>query len=157
MNIPIDGTYQQFEQKILSKGFSKNNAFDSAVNVDAKFYKGTYEGEKAILVVRENGNHKICTVKMLIRCENKTNALAKKNYYIEKYIREYNSELMEEGGIKAIPVSSFRTSMPLGFLNVFVDYLDIIGYVVEIEYYDLNNNGIDINGMLDDYINNLFE
>lgn len=59
MGIPLDGTIDQFAQKLKSKGITYNAMASKKLSPGAKLYYGTFMGEKAQFVVMFNTKNRI--------------------------------------------------------------------------------------------------
>ncbi len=159
MGIPLNGTITQFQQKLVTKGFSLYREMNKITPAGTRVFKGTFTGRKSTVAVYYNERTNVVYgAKAFFDNLDKNNADEEfdrmKNLLHEKYIfASYSDE--EKDGLKKTYIYNIQGD--LGEISVYqrkasdefsINYPFI--YSVHIEYTDYKNYNKNRNSQLDD-------
>ncbi len=144
MGIPLNGTINQFQQKLQKKGIRYDAKGSKNIQAGCKAFKGTFSGEEAdFYVYFDVKTKKVYRAKAVIECINKERGKSKLLEYKEKLSSKYPNSVSHEGQQDGYP--TFSLYLPnsereyLGCINLYITdmgYSFIDEVYLHIDYYD---------------------
>ena len=124
MGIPIDGTINQFQQKLQAKGIKYNQALSRLSPNGSRVFDGKHEGDNACITVIYNVNTKIVYSVGVVYVYNTPEAALEKFKQIadslnEKYV--FDEEGSDDEKLRFL-VPAQDLSRVIGIVNVSCDY-----------------------------------
>jgi len=148
MGIPITGTINHFQQKLIAKGckISDRNKYASA---GKRMFSGSFSGEQAEICIFYDRNTKIVyRAKAILLRISKNTATDKYDSFKYKLTQKYGSGYIgENDGYESIYFISSdpSTNTPLGSIDLFITKDDTyllypLEYGLHIDYHDYQNS-----------------
>lgn len=152
--IPLDGTIDQFQQKLLDKGYTLNKEMSHILPSGIRAYTGVFIGEDAnIAIYYDEGTQNVYSGKAFFENLSESDADDRFAYVKSLLIQKYpDKELNEEDrdGLKYLEIMT-----DLGIIQVYQQKREDLRnypyhYIVHVHYYDGVNNAKHRNSVLDD-------
>lgn len=147
MGIPLDGTIESFQSKLIKKGCSLNSTLSKASPLGARAFKGTFIGEEADIFVYYNIKSKVVYRAKAVMNYGESLLEQKYDKFVSllktKYASEYiNTDEQEGHESLLIVVSNEDGTCSTGIIGVYVskpDLPSIYGKYLHIDYQDALN------------------
>ncbi|MBP5392121.1 MAG: hypothetical protein J6Y40_08600 [Bacteroidales bacterium] len=139
LGIPLDGTINQFESKLISKGYTKADNYGSK---EYRVYDGTFIGKKATIVIYYDVNTKIVHAgKAYFSDLTESKAKERLNELKELLLQKYPNALNQDYIIEGLP--KFELASDNGYISVYItkgEYGYPYNYSTHIQYQDMANS-----------------
>lgn len=124
MGIPLNGTINQFQQKLIAKGVKPYADFNElAQDEPVRYFSGNFAGNKALIKIKYNNKTKIVWGAMvLIEYTDSKYADSQLDYYKKKLLSKYpysKEENVLKNGIPTIMISVVDPKDFLGFIYLY--------------------------------------
>ena len=148
MGIPLNGTIQQFHQKLVGKGCGHDVKTSNMLGNGARAFKGTFAGNKADIVIFYDESTKIVyRAKAIISCYGESARDSKfndmKDLLDTKYGPLFSFKDTHEGYDSYVwSIFSEASDQLIGTVGIFVteNELGFHEYSLHVDYYDFDNN-----------------
>ena len=148
MGIPLNGTIQQFHQKLVAKGCRHDTKTSSVISNGTRAFKGSFAGNDAFIYVYYDETTKIVyRAKAVISCsgevmrDTKFNDL--KGLLETKYGTLFSEKDTYEGHDSyTYPILSKQSGEMIGVAGIYVskNEYSLDEYGIHVDYYDFANN-----------------
>jgi hypothetical protein len=153
MGIPLNGSIENFQQKMIEKGCSLNTKVEKSLPKGSRAYEGTFIRKNADFVVYYDNHNNVYSAKAYFneltktKCENEFNEvlnLLKAKYPGGKLVK------IEDNGLK-----NYSIGLSIGEIIIYMrkseNPLDFMrAYSLHIQYVDYVNSAKNDKGVLDD-------
>jgi hypothetical protein len=147
MGIPLDGTINTFQSKLVAKGMTPNVSMNKILPIGGRAFDGYFAGYKAtILVAYEKKTKVVYGAKVCISVTNEDDLEEKYNEFKDLIKSKYDGEeKIEEINGREV----YTVEIESGIINL-VASVDIDGYSLQLTYCDYENSMKYIDSQLDD-------
>lgn len=158
MGISLDGTINQFQAKLASKGVTVDTELNKKVGVGTRAFKGTFSGKNAQIFIYYNEATKIVyRGKAVIESSDEEICESNYKYFLNMLSSKYEDAIIrtgEQDGHESksllIPNDSTAEYVYLGTIDVYRTSYYSISYNIHIDYTDTINNVKNDNRNMDD-------
>ena len=147
MGIPLDGTINTFQSKLVAKGMTPNVSMNKILPIGGRAFDGYFAGYKAtILVAYEKKTKVVYGAKVCISVTNEDDLEEKYNEFKDLIKSKYDGEeKIEEINGREV----YTVVIESGIITL-VASVDIDGYSLQLTYCDYENSMKYIDSQLDD-------
>lgn len=124
MGIPLDGTIDQFQAKLIAKGVKVDADLNKLASGEpCRYFRGLFTGRKSIIKIKYNHKtKKVWGAMVVIEYPNKDQANSNLEYFKEKVVSKYKVDKGEDvvkGGIRSHMISIYDSKDFYGFIYLY--------------------------------------
>ena len=157
MGIPLDGTINQFQAKLVAKGMTVDYAANKFIGIGCRKFKGSFSGKNAhIYVYFDESSKVVYRAKAVIDTDNINIWENNYNYFVNMLSTKYSDAYTKKGKYENketlsffVPNEELAAYKYLGIIDVYRS-TDLYTYTVHVDYIDTVNNFKHENRNLDD-------
>ena len=158
MGIPLNGTINQFQTKLGTKGISVDVATNKSIGVGCRAFKGSFSGKDAqIFIYYDESSKVVYRAKAVIQSSDEDICDNNYNYFVNMLSTKYSDAEMERGeqdGHESIsffiPNDELTVYKYLGTIDVYRSNYYSISYSIHVDYTDTLNKVKHENRNMDD-------
>lgn len=149
MGIPLDGTINQFQTKLATKGMTVDYAANKYIGVGSRRFKGFFSGEEAVVYVYYNEKTKnVYRAKVVIDSPVENIRDEKYKSFVSKLSKKYINAESKLGTYEGREATSFSVPNKNRGLFQYLGYIDVycvnpegssISYALHLDYFDAIN------------------